>query len=59
MHKSKKNPDSWMEDGDSAHWVTAKKKKKRVSPSDAHSSAKYSGKEKSSKKVTKKVSGKR
>jgi len=51
----KKKDTSWMEDGDSARWVKDKPKRKRVTPSDANSSAKYTGK----RKVTRKrVTGK-
>jgi hypothetical protein len=52
---SKKKDNSWMDDGDSAHWVKSKSKRKRVTPSDLNSSAKYTGKGKTTRK---KVSGK-
>lgn len=47
----KKKDNSWMDDGDSAHWVASKRKTKRVTPSDTHSSAKFTGKRKATKKI--------
>lgn len=50
IKRSKK--DAWADDGDSAHWVSAKRKTKRVTPTDSNSSAKYTGKGKTTRKRT-------
>jgi hypothetical protein len=53
--KKKYGKQDWREDGDSAHWVAAKRNTKRVTPTDSNSSVKYTGK----RKVTRKrVAGK-
>jgi hypothetical protein len=53
MAPKKTSKQDWREDGDSAHWVAAKRKGKKITtPSDAKSSAKYTGKGKTKRKIT-------
>ena len=48
--KPAKKSDAWMDDGDSAHWVAAKRKTKKVSVADSGRTAKYTGKRKVTRK---------
>ena len=50
-----KKKDAWMDDGDDAHWVAAKRSKKKVSVADSGRTAKYTGKRKP---IRKRIAGK-
>ena len=44
MKPKKKTDDSWMEDGDSAHWIPTKTKAKKISVGVSGRTEKYMGK---------------